>query len=201
MSADDQFDATMQLLSDRGVLENTLVILSSDNGYLWAEHGRWEKFAPYEPSIRTPLLVRWPGQITPGTDTTRLVTLVDILPTLLQAAGVTIPTNAPRLDGESLFGPSSRTTVYDEYYRDEVANPNIPSWRMLRTRTDKYIDTYDDSGAIIAREYYDLTNDPNEFTNLLGDSSAANDPPPSRLATLRSQLAAYATCSGAGCVR
>ena len=58
MTADDEFAATMQLLSDRGVLANTLVILSSDNGYLWGEHGRWEKFTPYEPSIRTPLLAR-----------------------------------------------------------------------------------------------------------------------------------------------
>jgi N-acetylglucosamine-6-sulfatase len=202
MTADDQFAATMQLLSDRGVLANTLVILSSDNGYLWGEHGRWEKFTPYEPVIRTPLLVRWPGHITAGTDTTRLVTLVDILPTLLQAAGVTLPANAPRLDGESLLATtSSRTSVYDEYTRDTVANPNIPSWRMIRTRTDKYIDTYDDSGAIIAREYYDLTNDPNELTNLLGDASTSNDPPASRLSTLRTQLAAYSTCSGSGCVR
>ena len=55
MSADDQFAATMQLLSDRGVLDNTLVIFSSDNGYNWGEHGRWEKFVPYEPTIRVPL--------------------------------------------------------------------------------------------------------------------------------------------------
>ena len=61
----------MQLLADRGVLDNTLVIFSSDNGYMWGEHGRWEKFVPYEPSIRVPLLVRWPGHFAAGTDTTR----------------------------------------------------------------------------------------------------------------------------------
>jgi N-acetylglucosamine-6-sulfatase len=201
MTADDEFAATMQLLSDKGVLANTLVILSSDNGYLWGEHGRWEKFTPYEPVIRTPLLVRWPGHITAGTNTTRLATLVDILPTLLQAAGVTIPANAPRLDGESLLGPSNRTTVYNEYYRDTVANPNIPAWKMVRTRTAKYVETYDDTGTIIAREYYNLTNDPNELTNLLGDSSTANDPPASTVSAMKSELNAYAGCSGAGCVR
>jgi arylsulfatase A-like enzyme len=201
MSADDQFDATMRLLSDRGVLANTLVILSSDNGYLWGEHGRWEKFTPYEPAIRTPLLVRWPGHIPAGTDTARLVTLVDILPTVLQAAGITPPAAAPRLDGESLLGASARSTVYAEYDVDEVANPNIPSWRMIRTSTVKYVHTYDAQGAIIAREYYNLTNDPNELTNLLGDSNAGNDPPASTLSSLVSQLNSFATCSGAGCVR
>ena len=88
MSADDQFAATMQLLSDRGVLDNTLVILSSDNGYMWGEHGRWEKFVPYEPSIRVPLWVRWPGHLTAGTDSTRIVSYLDLLPTMLEAAGL-----------------------------------------------------------------------------------------------------------------
>ena len=110
MSVDDQFDATMQLLSDRGALDNTLVILSSDNGYMWGEHGRWEKFVPYEPSIHVPLLVRWPGHFAAGTDTTRLVSSLDLLPTMLEAAGITLPTSPP-LDGESLLGPSQRTVT------------------------------------------------------------------------------------------
>ena len=76
MSADDQFAATMQLLSDRGVLDNTLVVFTSDNGYNWGEHGRWEKFVPYEPTIRVPLWIRWPGHVTAGTDSTRL----DVVP-------------------------------------------------------------------------------------------------------------------------
>ena len=88
MSADDQFAATMQLLSDRGVLDNTLVILSSDNGYMWGEHGRWEKFVPYEPSIRVPLWMRWPGHLAAGTDSTRMVSYLDLLPTMLEAAGI-----------------------------------------------------------------------------------------------------------------
>ena len=92
MSADDEFAATMQLLSDRGVLDNTLVIFSSDNGYNWGEHGRWEKFVPYEPSIRVPLWVRWPGHVTAGTNTTRLTSYLDLLPTMLEAAGFTLPT-------------------------------------------------------------------------------------------------------------
>jgi N-acetylglucosamine-6-sulfatase len=200
MSADDQFAATMQLLSDRGVLDNTLVILSSDNGYNWGEHGRWEKFVPYEPSIRVPLWVRWPGHITMGTDTTRLTSYLDLLPTMLEAAGFTLPTNAPRLDGESLLQASRRTTMYSEYYVD-TANPNIPSWRMVRTATTKYVQTYNTSGAVIAREYYNLTNDPAENLNLLGDSSTANNPPATTITAMTNQLNAFATCTGAACVK
>jgi arylsulfatase A-like enzyme len=201
MSADDQFAATMQLLQDRGVLANTLVFLTSDNGYLWGEHNRWEKFTPYEPSIRVPIWVRWPGQVAAGTEPTRMVTLMDMLPTVLQAAGITPPAGAPALDGESLLQTSRRTTVYAEYDVDEVNNPNIPSWRMIRTATVKYVHTYDAAGNITFREYYNLTNDRNEHTNLLNDGNAANNPSQTTLNNLAAELNSFATCVGASCVR
>jgi N-acetylglucosamine-6-sulfatase len=199
MSADDQFAATMQLLSDRGVLDDTLVILSSDNGYMWGEHGRTEKFVPYEPSIQVPLLVRWPGHIAAGTDSTRLVSSVDLLPTMLEAAGIALPTSPP-LDGESLLGPSQRTLSYSEYYVDG-ANPLTPSWKMVRTPTAKYVQTYDTSWRVIAREYYNLTADPAENLNLLGDGNTSNDPPAATVTDLTNQLNAFATCAGAACVK
>jgi arylsulfatase A-like enzyme len=200
MSADDEFAATMQLLSDRGVLDNTLVILSSDNGYMWGEHGRWEKFVPYEPSLRVPLFLRWPGHVVAGTDPTRIVSYLDLLPTMLEAAGFTLPATAPRLDGESLLQPTHRTMMYSEYYVDS-ANPNIPSWRMVRTPTAKYIQTYNAAGTVIAREYYNLASDPAENTTLLGDASTSNDPPASTLAAMTSRLNGFATCTGAACVQ
>jgi arylsulfatase A-like enzyme len=200
MSADDQFDATMQLLSDRGVLANTLVIFSSDNGYMWGEHSRTEKFVPYEPSIRVPLWVRWPGHFSAGVNTTRTASYLDILPTILQAAGFALPANAPRLDGESLLGASTRTSSFAEYYKD-AANGNTPTWKMVRTATVKYIQTYDANGAVIFREYYNLVNDPAENTNLLGDGTTANDPSAAQVTTVRNLLNTYATCTGAACVR
>jgi arylsulfatase A-like enzyme len=200
MTADDEFGATMQLLFDRGVLANTLVIFTSDNGYMWGEHGRWEKFVPYEPSIRVPLIVRWPGHFTAGVNSTRTVSYLDLLPTMLEAAGVTLPAGSPPLDGESLLQASRpRTMMYSEYYND-TANKNIPSWRMVRTSTAKYIQTYNATGGIIAREYYNLTNDPAEKTNLLGDGNAANDPPASTITNLANRLSRFSTCSGVNCV-
>jgi arylsulfatase A-like enzyme len=151
--------------------------------------------------IKVPVFVRWPDHIMPGTDTTRQISLVDILPTLLQAAGVALPANAPRLDGESLLTTSRRTTIYAEYDVDEKANPNIPSWKMIRRPAVKFVLTYDAQGAVIAREYYNLANDPNELTNLLGDASSANDPPAATVSSLTAELNAFATCAGSSCVR
>ena len=82
-----------------------------------------------------------------------------------------------------------------------MANPNIPSWRMVRTRTAKLVLTRNAQGTVIAREYYNLVNDPNELTNLLGDGNAANDPPASTISSLTSTLNAFSTCKGAACVR
>ena len=90
--------------------------------------------------------------------------------------------------------------MYSEYYVD-TANPNIPSWRMVRTRTAKYVQTYNTSGGVIAREYYNLTADPAENTNLLGDSTTSNDPPAATITALTNQLNAFATCAGAACVK
>jgi hypothetical protein len=89
--------------------------------------------------------------------------------------------------------------MYVEYYNDQ-ANKNIPSWRLVRTRTAKYIHTYNATGGIIAREYYDLVNDPAENRNLLGDGNSANDPPASVISTLTSKLNGFATCSGSNCI-
>ncbi len=200
MTADDEFGATMQLLSDRAVLDKTLVIFTSDNGYMWGEHGRTEKFVPYEPAVRVPLYVRWPGHIPAATNRSRTVSNLDLLPTMLAAAGVAVPAGAPPLDGESLLVASSRTTMFSEYYLDSI-NGQMPTWKMVRTGTVKYVQNYDTSGKVTFREYYNLVNDPIENVNLLRDGTASNDPPASEITSLTSRLNAFAGCAGAACIR
>ena len=134
-----------------------------------------------------------------GTGSTRIVSYIDLLPTMLSAAQVALPAGAPPLDGESLLTATRRTTAYAEYFKDS-ANGSVPTWRMIRTATVKYIQTYDDSGAVSFREYYNLTADPREDTNLLSDGNAVNDPPATELATLTARLNALATCGGSGCL-
>ena len=199
-TADDEFGATMQLLADRGVLSDTLVVFSSDNGYMWGEHGRSEKFVPYEPSIRVPMLLRWPGHVASRVNRTRMVSNLDLLPTMLEAAGVPLPAGAPLLDGESLLGPSARTTMFAEYYND-AANGKVPTWKMVRTATAKYVETYGPAGDLIFREYYNLTSDGIEQVNLLHDGDPGNDPSTAQLSTLTTRLHNLASCSGSGCVR
>jgi len=63
------------------------------------------------------------------------------------------------------------------------------------------VQTYNTQGAVIAREYYNLTNDPAENLNLLGDASTTNDPPATTITSMTSQLNAFRTCAGATCVR
>jgi N-acetylglucosamine-6-sulfatase len=198
MTADDEFSATMQLLSDRGVLANTLVILTSDNGYMWGDHGRTEKWVVYDPSVRVPLFVRWPGHIAAGTNSTRIASQLDLLPTILAATGATAPAGAPALDGESLLSPSARTAMFSEYFMDP-ANGKVPTLRMVRTPSVKYIQTYDNAGNVTFREYYNLATDPVENLNLLGDASSANDPPASEVNALVSRMNAFAACAGNAC--
>ncbi len=167
---------------------------------MWGDHGRTEKFVPYEPSIRVPLLLRWPGHVLAGTDATRLVSYLDLLPTVLQASGVGLPPGAPALDGESLLQPSHRTALYAEYYKDP-SNDKTPTWRMVRTAAVKCVQTYDALGSVTFREYYRLTEAPLEMTNVLGDRDPANDPSTSELHQLATQVSLFAGCAGGTCVR
>jgi hypothetical protein len=71
---------------------------------------------------------------------------------------------------------------------------------MVRQGNIKYVQTYNPQGAIIAREYYNLSNDPAENTNLLGDTNQANNPTQAQLNALVAKLNAFATCTGAACI-
>ena len=71
---------------------------------------------------------------------------------------------------------------------------------LVRTATAKNVQTYSSTGDVIAREYYNLTADPAENLNLLGDSSTANDPPSTTITAMTNQLNAFRTCTGTGCV-
>jgi arylsulfatase A-like enzyme len=195
MSVDDQIDLMLTQLTADGELANTIVIVTSDNGHMWGDHDRWEKFVAYEPSVRVPLRIRWDGRLTAGTDQRRTET-VDLLPTILQAAGIT-----PRktLDGKSLLAPNTRTDTFAEYFYDNAANGPTPSWASLSNGARKYIETYDTAGNVTFREYYRLATDPLELTNVLRDGSTANDPPAAELTQLGQQLAAARTCSGTQC--
>ena len=99
-SLDEAVGRVLEALDRLGLAESTLVIHTSDGGFLWGEHGLYRKRAAYEPSIHVPLVARWPAGLPSGAVVERLVTNADIAPTLLALAGASAPADLP---GENLM--------------------------------------------------------------------------------------------------
>ena len=189
-----------RIRSTLGALEesrDTLVFFLSDNGYMWADHGLYDKGAPYTPSIRVPLLMRYPARPPAAPVDGRLVTNVDLAPTVLDAAGMA-PDPAHPMDGRSLLTPPwERDRILTEYRNnDNIWTP--PTWASTRTRRLQYVEYYKD-GETIFRELYRLRSDPWQLRNVLGDGEPGNDPSPARLTELSSRLAADRVCAGPTC--
>ena len=133
---DRNVGTVLEMLQRRGLAENTLFVFTADQGPQWP-FGKW---GLYDAGVRTPLLVRWPGRVQPGTTTDALASLVDLLPTFVEAAGGAPPT---AIDGRSLLpvllGRASehRDAVFASHTGDGQMNRS--PMRMLRTGRYKYI--------------------------------------------------------------
>ena len=86
-SVDDNVGKVLDYLDESGLAKNTVVIYSSDQGFYLGEHGWFDKRWMYEQSLRTPLMVRWPGVVKPGTDRDEIVSNLDFAETFLDIAG------------------------------------------------------------------------------------------------------------------
>jgi len=197
-TVDDQIDRFMQALQARGELDNTLVIFTSDNGYMWGEHGLGSKFLPYVPAVTVPFVIRWPGKVGAGVIDDRAVTHVDIVPTVLAAAGVT--QNLAPVDGRDILGGHVREERLTEYYYDTANGNGIPTWAAVRTPTYLYVEYYGNNPSTSStpsyREYYDMVADPYQLVNLYRDGNASNDP---NTTVLTAQLNRLKTCSASAC--
>jgi arylsulfatase A-like enzyme len=158
-------------LEQKGVLDETLLIVTSDQGFFYGEFGlAQERRLAYEASIRIPLLLRYPPRVAAGERRQALASNVDIAPTILELAAVSSPA---AFDGVSLLpvladrDARARKALLIEYYSDTVF-PRLRNmgYRAIRTERYKYIRYVDRSGM---DEIYDLHNDPNELDNLLPD--------------------------------
>jgi arylsulfatase A-like enzyme len=193
MSVDDLVDGMLTALRDSGQLDGTMVFLLSDNGYLWGEHGLLGKPPPYLQATRVPFLARWPGHLGRGDVERRLVANIDIAPTVLDAAGVMVDPAIP-MDGRSLLDTAWRRDrlVLENFWAREA-----PKWSSTVTPEFQYVEYYDLAGETITfSEYYDLTTDVWQLTNLLHDGDRRNNPDQ---AALHAVLTRDRACVGRSC--
>ena len=145
LAVDEGLGRILDMLEVRGIENETLVLFTSDNGFFYGEHGlSVERRLPYEESIRTPLVIRYPGWVAAGAQIDELVVSVDIAPTALDVAGATI---SDSIQGRSLvpllrgLDPDWRRAVLIEFYTYENPFPWLVDmdYRAIRTSRYKYV--------------------------------------------------------------
>lgn len=170
---DEQVGRIVQSLEETGQRENTLVIFMSDHGELLGDHGMYYK-GPffYDPAVRVPLILSWPSVIPERGGSGSLVELVDVAPTLLEAAGLE---RHPGMQGKSFWNlllagggdGAHREDVYCEYYNALPYNKwndrtSAAYGTMVRTKQYKLVSYH----GLSTGELYDLQADPAETHNL-----------------------------------
>jgi arylsulfatase A-like enzyme len=164
---DRNVGAVLAELERQDALDKTAVLLTSDHGFLLGEHHLYDKRLMYEPSIRVPMLVRYPGRVHEGAKSEEMVLNLDLAPTMLDLAGIAAPsgmqgrTMMPLAEGKDVAWRQDWLYEYYEFPGFE----NVRPCRGVRTKRYKYIHFYLDPQEF---ELYDLQNDPDEHTNLYG---------------------------------
>lgn len=169
---DTEVGRMLQTLEETGQADNTIVIFMSDHGEMLGDHGIFMK-GPYfyDCGIRVPLIVRWPGKYKAGLRCNALVEMMDLAPTLLEAAGLEVPSGMQARSLTSLLTGQStkhRDSIYCEFF-DSYALYDPPPMAVC-VRNEEYKIVYYQNLNI--GELYDLSKDPAE-TNNLWDSSRA----------------------------
>jgi arylsulfatase A-like enzyme len=189
-SVDDLVVSTVDALQSSGKLDDTVIIYTSDNGFLFGQHGSMGKSAPYEEAIRVPLVMRGPG-IPANQTRSQLVNNLDLVATIVELAGA-----SPRvvLDGRSLkplFADVNAPWRSAIAFESPSAHFMSPSGRYtgVRTVTRKYIKF--ENGK---EKLYDLAADPHESKSRAGRKSYAGD-----LGELRSLNDKLRSCAGETC--
>lgn len=155
-SVDESVGRVLDYLDSHGLTDNTIIVYTSDQGFYMGEHGWFDKRFMYEESLRTPLLIAYPGHIQPGSVCNKLVQNIDYAPTFLDLAGVSKPKELPGRSLTPLFKAGDkvkgwRNSIYYHYY-------DYPTYHMVRkhdgVRTDRYklIHFYGEGGLDAVKE-------------------------------------------------
>ena len=167
-SLDDNVGRVLDYLKEHDLLDNTLVVYTSDQGFYMGEHGWFDKRFMYEESFHTPLIMHLPKGLDARGDIPQMVQNIDYAPTFLEIAGVEIPDD---IQGESLLpllrgeNPKDwRDQLYYHYY-EYPAEHAVKRHYGVRSDRYKLLHYYND---IDHWELYDLQEDPHEMNNLYG---------------------------------
>lgn len=173
-AVDENVGRLLDYLEKNKLIENTIIVYTSDQGFYLGEHGWFDKRFVYNESFKTPLLVSWPNRIKPGTTSDELVQNLDFAQTFLDAAGIAAPED---MQGESiipiLIGENekwTRNAVYYHYY-EYPAEHMVNRHYAIITKEYKLIHYYftNDEWELIDRK-----NDPYELKNVYDDPAYAS---------------------------
>ncbi|MCM0646997.1 arylsulfatase [Clostridium swellfunianum] len=160
---DHQIGRFLQALNEHGCLNNSIILFTSDHGDLMGDHNLFRKTYPYQGSISIPFIVYDPGNILQnkrGKAISEIVELRDIMPTLLDFAGLSIPDTVEGKSVRELLNDNTKNT-FREYIHGEHSGGTISNHYIV-TKEDKYI-WYSQTGE---EQYFDLIKDPRELKNL-----------------------------------
>lgn len=182
---DESCGQLIEILEDRKLRDNTLIIYVTDNG--WIQHPEKSSYdarskqTPYEGGVRTPILFSWPGTLSPS-DRNELVSSIDLFPTILSACGANSPTKTPGLDLWDQLKTSkeiNRDTIFGEGFAHDIADINDPrksllyrwciqgKWKLILTY-DGEVNRYQSTHPRTEKgpQLFDLLSDPSESQNL-----------------------------------
>lgn len=166
-SVDDNVGRLMDYLEKEGLLENTIVVYTSDQGFFLGDHGWYDKRFMYEESIRMPFLVRYPKEIKPGTHSDAMVTNLDFAPTLLDFAGIEKPAEMQGVSFRPVLAGNTpedwQTSFY--YHFHEYPDADHLAGRHYGIRNERYklIHYYFPTNEW---EFFDLKKDPLEMRSV-----------------------------------
>jgi uncharacterized sulfatase len=128
---DETVGELLDHLDRNGLRENTMIVYLADNGWIQSPDARPAqptrgKMSPYEAGIRTPVIIRWPGTIEPGRDEKTLAGSIDLVPTVLRAAGVTPPSSLPGIDLRDASALARRTALFGSLFVHTAADVGSP---------------------------------------------------------------------------
>jgi arylsulfatase A-like enzyme len=172
-AVDENVGRVLDYLEANNLMDNTLIVYTSDQGFYLGEHGWFDKRFVYDESFKTPLLVAWPGKVAPGSKSTEMVQNLDYAQTFLDAAGISAPAD---MQGESLLPlltgkPEqwTRDAVYYHYYEYPAVHM-VKRHYAIVTEEYKLVHYYYD---VDEWELIDRVKDPQELRNVYQDPAYA----------------------------